>query len=88
MANSSFWNVRVEKGGNENWSNMRWFSFQKNDLLFDHWKPGPNRPILRDIRGQNILPVKNAIKRGLTPNHRNHESGSTLDVFLNFMVQT
>ncbi len=26
--------VRVEKRGNEFWSNMRSFSFQKNDLLF------------------------------------------------------
>ncbi len=29
-------NVRVEKRGSENWSNMRSFSVQKNDLLFDH----------------------------------------------------
>ncbi len=28
-------NVRLEKRGNENWSNMRSFTFQKNDLLFD-----------------------------------------------------
>ncbi len=41
---------------------MRWFAFQKSDLLFDHWNPGPNRPILRDIWGQNILTAMNAIK--------------------------
>ncbi len=61
--------------------------FQKIDLLFEHWNPGPNRPILRDIRGQNILPVIYTIKRDLTFNHHNHENGSTIDDFLNFWVQ-
>ncbi len=64
MANSPVRNVPVEKRDNENWSKLRWFSFQKIGLLFDHWNPVPNRSILRDIRGQNILPVINAIKRG------------------------
>ncbi len=87
MANSPVKNVRIEKRDNENWSKMRWFSFQKIDLLFDHWNPVPIRPILRDIRGQNILPVITA-KKGLTFNHHNHENGSTIDVFHNFLVQT
>ncbi len=63
MANSPDVNVRVEKRSYKNWSKMCWFSFQKIDLLFDHWNPGPNRPTLWDMRGQNILPVINAIKR-------------------------
>ncbi len=33
MANSSIKDVHVEKRDNENWSNLRWFSFQKIDLL-------------------------------------------------------
>ncbi len=86
MANSSVNNVRVEKRDNENWSKMRWFSFQKIDLLFDHWNPGP-KFAYRDSRGQNILPVINAIKRGSAFNHHNHEKCSAIDVFL-FLVQT
>ncbi len=80
MANSPVRNVRVEKRGNENWSSMRWFFFQKIDLLFD-WNSGPNRPILRDIRGQNA--GHKCDKKKL-----NHENGSTIDAFLNFLVQT
>ncbi len=84
MANSSVKDVRAEKRHNGNWSKLRWFSFQKIDLPFDHWHPGPNRPILRDIRGQNILPVINAIKRVSAFNHHNHENGSPIDVSLIF----
>ncbi len=68
MANSPVYNVRAEKMGGTHWSKMHRFSFQKIDLHFNHWNPGPNRPILRGIRGRNILPVVNAIKRGLTFN--------------------
>ncbi len=78
----------LKERGNEKWLNMRWFSFQKIDLLFDQWDPVPNRPISRDIRCQNILPVINAINRGSTSNHYHHENGSTIDVFLKFLVQT
>ncbi len=76
MANALIRNVRVQKRA------------MKIGLLFDHWNPGTNRPILRDIRGQNILPVITAMKRGSASNHYNHESGSTIDVFLNVLVQT
>ncbi len=62
MANSPAKNANAEKRGGTNWLKMRWFSFQKIDLHCDHWNPGPNRPIFRDIRGRNILPVINAIK--------------------------
>ncbi len=64
---------------------MRRISFQKTDLHFDRWNPGPNRPIFRDIRGQNILPVINAVRSGSTANHHNHENGSTIDIFHNFL---
>ncbi len=67
---------------------MRWFSFHKIDLLFTHQNQGSNLPTLRDIRGQNILPVMNAIKRGSAFNHHNHENGSTINVFSHFLVQT
>ncbi len=87
MANSPVNNVRAEKRGSTNWSKMRWFSFQKIDLHFVHWNPGPNRPIFKDIRSRNILPVKNAIKWGSTFNHHNHKNGSTIDVFLKLFVQ-
>ncbi len=84
MAYSPVKNVRAEKRGRTNWSNIRRFSFQKIDLHFDHWNPGPNRPILRDIQGPNILQVINAIKRRLTFNKHKDENGSTIDIFLNF----
>ncbi len=87
MANSSVKNVHAGKRDSTNWSKMHWFSFQKIDLHFVHWNPGPNRPIFRDIRGRNILPVINAIKRSSTFNHHNHENGSTINVFLNVFVQ-
>ncbi len=87
MANFPDKNVRAEKRDSTKWSKMRWFSFQKIDLHFVHWNPGPTRPILRDIRGRNILPVINAIKRGSTFNHNNHKNGSTIEVYLNFLVQ-
>ncbi len=86
-ANSAVKTVRVEKRDNRNWSKMRWFSFQKIDLHFDQWNPGPSRPILRDIRGQNNLPVINAIKGGSTFKHHIHENGSTIDFFFNFLMQ-
>ncbi len=88
MANSPGKNVRAEKRDSTNYLKMRLFSFQKIDLRFDHWNPRPHRPILTDIRRRNILPVRNAIKRGSTFNHHNHENGSTIDVFLIFLVQT
>ncbi len=81
MANFSDKSVRAEKRGRTNWSKMRRFSFQKIDLHFFYWNPGPNRPIFRDIWGRNILTVKNAIKWGSTFNHHNHKNGSTIDVF-------
>ncbi len=84
MANSPAKNVHAEKKGATNWSKMRWFSFQKINLRFDHWNPGPHWPFLSDIRGRNILPVINAIKRGSTFNHHNHENCSITDVFLIF----
>ncbi len=84
MANSPVKNVRSEKRDSTNWSKMRQFSFQKIDLHFDHWHPGPTRPILRDIQGPNILQVINAIKRRLTFNKHKDENGSTIDIFLNF----
>ncbi len=87
MANSPVKNARAEKRDKENWSNMRWFSFQKIDLHFDHLNPGPNRPIFRDIRGWHILPVKNAVKWGSTFNHHNKKNGSDIDIFLYFFVQ-
>ncbi len=86
MAESPVKNVRAEKRDSKNWSKMRYFFFQKIDLHFVHWNPGPHRPIIRDIRGRNILPVKNAIKLGSTFNRHNHKNGSTIDVFLNFCV--
>ncbi len=81
MANSSVKNIGVEKKDIENWSKMRLFPFQKIDLRFDHWNPG------QGIRGQNILPVINAIKGGSAFNHHNNENGATIDVFLTFFVQ-
>ncbi len=80
MANSPVRSVRVEKRATENWLKMRWFSYQEINLLFDHWNPDPNR-------GRNILPVINAIKRGSISNNRNYENDSTIEVFLNFLVQ-
>ncbi len=65
-ANSPVENVRVEKRGSTYWSKIRRISFQKIDLQFDYWNPGPNRPIFRDIRGRNILAVINAIKSSST----------------------
>ncbi len=73
MASSRVKNVRAEKRGSTNWSKMHLFSFQKIDLHFDHWNPGPNRPILRDNRGRNILPVINAIQRCKTFNHQSRK---------------
>ncbi len=87
MAKSPVKNVRAEKRDSANWSEMRWFSFQKIDLHFVHWNPGPNRPNFRDIRGRIILLVKNTIKWGSTFNHHNHKNGSTIDIFLNVFVQ-
>ncbi len=66
MAYSPVKNVRAEKTGSTNWSQMLWFSFQKVDLHLVHWNPGPNRPIFRDIRIQYILPVKNEAQRSTT----------------------
>ncbi len=63
MANSPAKNVRAEKRDSTNWPKMRRFSFQTIDLHFDHWNSGPNRPILRDIRGRNILSVISALKK-------------------------
>ncbi len=88
MADSPVKNVRAENSDSTTWSKMRRFSFRKSDLHLEHWNPGPNWPILRDIWGRNILPVKTAIKRSITFNHHNHENGSTIDVFLIFLVQT
>ncbi len=65
MANSPDKNVRAEKRDSTNGSKMRWFTFQKIALHFAHWNPDPNRPIFRDIRGRNILPVKKCDKMGL-----------------------
>ncbi len=56
--------------------------------LVDNCNPGPNRPILKDIRGKNILAVKNVIKKGLTFNHHNHENCSLNDVFPQFLGAT
>ncbi len=86
MANAPVKNVRAEKRDSTNWSNMHSFSFQKIDLHFVYWNPGPNQAILRDIRGRNILPDIKAIKWGPTFNHLNHENGSTIDIFLNFLM--
>ncbi len=61
MANSPAKNANAEKRWGTDWLKKRWFSSPKIDLHFDHWNPGPNRPILRDIRGRTILPVINAI---------------------------
>ncbi len=36
MANFPVKNVRAEKRDSTNWSKVRWFSFQKIDLDFDH----------------------------------------------------
>ncbi len=88
MANSPVKNVRAEQRDNTNWSKMHWSSFQKINLHFVHWNSGPNRPIVRDSRGRDILPVKNAIKLGWTFNHHHHKNGSTIDASLNFFVQT
>ncbi len=87
MANPPLKNVRAQRRGSTKWSKMRQFSFQKIDLHFVHWNPGPNRPIFRDIRGRYILPAKKAIKWGSTFNHHYHKNGSTIDVYLNFFVQ-
>ncbi len=87
MANSPLKNVRAQKMDSTKWSKMRRFSFQKIDLHFVHWNPGPNRPIFRDIRGRYILAVKNAIKWGSTSNQHNHKSGSNIDDYLKFFVQ-
>ncbi len=84
MANSPLKNGRAQERDSTKWSKKRLFYFQKVDLHFVHWKPGPNRPIFRDIRGRFILPVKNAIKLGSTFNQYNHKNGSTIDVHLNF----
>ncbi len=86
MANYPDRNVRAAKKDNTNWSKMRWFSFQKINLHFAYWNPGPNRPIFRDIRGRNILPVKNTMKCDSTFKNHNHKDGSTIDVFLIFFV--
>ncbi len=88
MANFSVKNGRVGKRADENWSKMRWLSFQRIDLLFEHWNPGTSWPIVRDFQSQNILPVINAIKRDSAFNHHNHENGSTINVFLNVLVET
>ncbi len=74
-------NVRVQKRNNENWKQIRLLSFQKIDLLFDHGHPGPNRPISKGTRGQNISPVTNVMKRGSAFDHHNHEHGSTIDIY-------
>ncbi len=87
MANSLLKNVRAQKRDSTKWSKMRRFSFQKIDLHFVHWNPGPIRPIFRGIRGRYIFPVKNAIKWGSTFNQHNHKNGSTIDVDLIFFVQ-
>ncbi len=47
-----------------------------------------NEKTKRIAIGQNTLPVINVLKRGLTFNRDNHESGSTIDVSFNFWVQT
>ncbi len=49
MANSPVRNVRSEETGNENWSIMRWFSFQNIDLLIDYWNPGLFKVIFEAI---------------------------------------
>ncbi len=49
MAYSPVKNVRAEKRDNTNCSKMRQSYIKKIDLHFDHWNPGPNRPILRYI---------------------------------------
>ncbi len=87
MANSPDKNVHAEKRDSTKLSKMRRISFQKIDRHFVHWNPSPNRPIVRDIRGRYILPVKNAIKWGSTFNQHNHKNGSTIDIFLNFLAQ-
>ncbi len=87
MAISPLKNVRAEKRDSRHWSQMPWLSFQKIDLHFVHWNSDPNRPIFRDIRGRNILPVNNAIKWGSTVNHHNHKNGSTIGVFLNYLCK-
>ncbi len=75
-------NVRAEKRGSKNWSEKRWFSFQKIDLHFDYRNPGPNRPSFKDIRGRNILSVKHAIKWGSTFNH--HTQKMALPLMFSF----
>ncbi len=87
VADSPLKNVRAEKRGSKNWSKIRWFSFQKIDLHFDHWNLGPHWSFLKDIRGRNILPVITAIKRGSAFNHHSYENGSTIDVFLIFLCK-
>ncbi len=87
MAKSPVKNVRAEEQDSTNWSNMRSFSYRKIDLHFVQWNPGPNWPNFRDIRGRNILPVKNAIKWDSTFNHHIHKNGSITDIVLNFFVQ-
>ncbi len=87
MANSSVINIRIEKDNNEIWSRMRGFSFPKSDAFFVRWNSGPNRPIIKHIPSQNIVPIMYALKRGLTFNHDIHENSSTISVFLNFWEQ-
>ncbi len=86
MANSPLKNVRAKERDSTNWSKC--IDSLSKGLIYIliieiHW----NRSILRDVRGQNILPVINVIKWGSTINHPNQESGSTIDVFLYFVVQ-
>ncbi len=61
--------------------------FPKDWSSFRSLKSRSKSPNFRNIRGRNILPVINAIKRSSTFNHHNHENGSTIDVYLNILCK-